>query len=52
MLTSRFESSVEPIPSSDPRENLVHNVVHRYFTFDVCEGPVAEGLNFKLDLMC
>ena len=37
-------------PSRDPRENLIDNVVQRHFAFDVREGTVVEGLNFKLEV--
>ena len=35
---------------SDPRENLLHDVVQCYFAFDVRQGSIAEGLDFKLKL--
>jgi hypothetical protein len=51
-LTSGVKMLTGPLPGGDPRENLVYDVVQSNFTFDVREGTIAEGPNFKLGVTC
>ena len=51
-LISRWRIRIGPIPSGDPGENLVNDVVQSHFTFDVCESSIAQGLDFELGMGC
>ena len=36
----------ETLRRADPREDLVHDVIQRYFALDVREGSITERLDF------
>ena len=48
-LTSKFKPG-RPLPSSDPRENLFHNIAQSHFVFDVRKGTLTKGLDSELNL--
>jgi len=43
MLAFEFENPIGLLPSTNPRENLPHDVFYRYFTLDVCECCLGVG---------